>query len=65
MGVEQQKISHKRLGRELGLLDIVAVATGTMISSGFFLLPDDEDGYGSQGRALFGANGIAGRWIFQ
>ena len=39
MRTREQKRSPKRLGRELGLLDIVAVATGTMISSGFFLLP--------------------------
>ena len=29
----------KKLGKELGLADVFAICTGTMISSGFFLLP--------------------------
>ena len=30
----------KRLKKELKLLDVYAIATGTTLSAGFFLLPD-------------------------
>jgi amino acid transporter len=30
---------HRRLSKELGLLDVYAISTGAMFSSGFFLLP--------------------------
>ena len=32
-------MAKKKLGKELGLADVFAICTGTMISSGFFLLP--------------------------
>ncbi|MBN1627569.1 MAG: amino acid permease, partial [Deltaproteobacteria bacterium] len=35
----QQLSKTKRLKKELGLLDVYAVATGTTLSAGFFLLP--------------------------
>lgn len=32
-------MKHDKLAKELGLLDVYAIATGAMFSSGFFLLP--------------------------
>ena len=34
-----KKIKIKRLKKELGLIDVYAIATGTTLSAGFFLLP--------------------------
>jgi len=37
--MEQKSRKTRRLSKELGLLDVFAICTGAMISSGFFLLP--------------------------
>ena len=32
-------LKHKRLKKELGLRDVIAIGSGTTLSAGFFLLP--------------------------
>ncbi len=51
----------KKLSKELGFLDVFAIATGAMISSGFFLLPGIAAS--KAGPAVIGAYVLAGFMI--